>query len=72
MKRVLVFAAVAMSALGLVNCESPPQEIHHHYHNTTRYTPPSKPYTGPSYKPASTGNTPETFQAVTPPSSYSR
>lgn len=70
MKRVLTFFALAMSALSLANCASEPPVVHHHYYRTTNYV---KPASVSSYKSASVGGgSPEAFEAVTPPSSYSR
>lgn len=64
MKRILTLASLAVTALALSNCASEPVHVHH-YHTTTRTT-----YT----KSASVGggSSPESFKAVTPPSSYSQ
>lgn len=75
MKRILTLSALAVSALSLANCASEPAPVvHHHYYRTTRYV--STPSTSVSY-PKSAGvsggySSPEAFQAVTPPSSYSQ
>lgn len=74
MKRILTFSALALSALSLANCASEPPAVHHHYYrttNTTRYVKPAASVS--TYKPAGVStNSPEGFEAVTPPSSYSR
>ena len=66
MKRLASLATLALCAAALANCASePPPPVHvHHYHTNTRTTTKS----------ASVGGhkTPESFQAVTPPSSYSQ
>lgn len=75
MKRILPFTALAVSALSLASCARPqPVVERHYYHNTTtRYVPRTTSATVTTYKSAGvTGNAPETFEAVTPPSSYSR
>jgi hypothetical protein len=62
MKRILALVTLAATSAMLVNCAEPAPPVHvHHYHSTPR---PSKP------KPPS--DRPEDFQAITPPSSYSR
>lgn len=67
MKRILSLAFLAACAATLSNCRSPqpppPPVVVHHYHETTR-TVKSGAVSGSS--------SPEGFQAVTPPSSYSR
>lgn len=76
MKRILTFSALAVSALSLANCASEPPAVHHHYYrttttNTTRYVKPAASVS--TYKSAGvTSNSPEGFEAVTPPASYSR
>lgn len=68
MKRIFTLALLAGSSLSLVNCasEPPPRPVHvHHYHNTTTTTRTKSASVG-GYK------SPESFQAVTPPSSYSQ
>lgn len=77
MKRILTFSAFVVSALSLASCRSPqpppPQVVeYHHYHTNTRYV--NKPTSVSDY-PKSAGvssSSPEGFQAVTPPSTYSR
>jgi hypothetical protein len=64
MKRILSLAALALSSLILVNCASEPVHVHH-YHTRT-VTKPSKSAS------VGGGSSPEAFQAVTPPSSYSQ
>ena len=77
MKRLLSLTLLAVTALSLMSCQRrPPQVVEHHYYHTntrTRYVP-TKPSTSVStYKPASvSGSSPEGFEAVTPPASYSR
>lgn len=65
MKRLASLATLALCAAALANCASdPPPPVHvHHYHSTPTRT-----------KSASVGGykSPESFQAVTPPSSYSQ
>ena len=75
MKRILTFGALAASVLPLANCASKQPEVVHvnHYYRTTRYV--DKPAAVSTYYPKSAGvgyNSPEGFEAVTPPSSYSR
>ncbi len=64
MKRILSLATLAACAVTLANCRTPEPVVVHHYHNTPTRT----------VKPASVSkaDTPEGFQAVTPPSSYSQ
>ncbi|RBP42624.1 hypothetical protein DES53_106333 [Roseimicrobium gellanilyticum] len=66
MKRLATLATLAFCAGALANCASePPPPVHvHHYHTKTRTT--TKPASVGGYK------APESFEAVTPPSSYSR
>lgn len=63
MKRTLSLAALALSAVMLVNCASEPVHVHHYHTRTVKPT-----------KSASVGgsSSPEGFQAVSPPSSYSQ
>ena len=75
MKRILPLAALAFAALSLASCARPQPVVqeHHYYHTNTRYV--EKPKTSVTYVPKSAGvgsNSPEGFQAVTPPASYSR
>lgn len=74
MKRILTFSALALSALSLANCASEPPAVHHHYYRTTTTTRYVKPAASVStYKSAGvSSNSPEGFEAVTPPASYSR
>jgi hypothetical protein len=77
MKRLLSLSVLGVCALSLANCTKPqPQVVEHHYYhtNTTRYVSTRPAPTVSTYsKPASvSGSSPETFQAVTPPASYSR
>ncbi len=73
MKRLLTFSALAMSALTLANCASEPPPVHHHYYRSTTYVKPYKPASVSTYKSANVGGgSPEGFEAVTPPSSYSQ
>ncbi len=73
MKRNLTLAILAIIGAGtLVSCSEPPPPRHIHHYSTRTY------YRSNSYgKPASVGgtsvdyNTPEGFQAVSPPASYS-
>jgi hypothetical protein len=67
MKRFLPLAALAFCAAFLVSCAKPPVHVHHYHSTTKRTTSTSK-----SASVGGGGNTPEGFQAVTPPSSYSR
>ena len=77
MKRVLTLAILGVSALSLVNCASEPVHVHH-YHTNTRYvSTPTYRYTKPAgvsggYSSGSSYTAPESFSAVTPPSSYSQ
>jgi PBP1b-binding outer membrane lipoprotein LpoB len=64
MKRILSLVALATSAMMLMNCASEPVHVHH-YHPTTKRTTKSASVSSHS-------NTPEGFQAVSPPSSYSQ
>lgn len=71
MKRILTFSALAATALSLANCaSSEPEVVHHYYHTNTRYVKPASVST--YSKSATVGNSPEAFEAVTPPASYSR
>jgi hypothetical protein len=73
MKRSLTFIALTVSALSLANCASEPEVVHHYYHTNTRYvTKPSASVTTYSKSAAVGANSPEGFEAVTPPASYSR
>jgi hypothetical protein len=74
MKRILSFAAVALTILSLANCTQPqPVVERHYYHETTRYVKPTSVTTYSKPAGVSGGyNSPEGFQAVTPPASYSR
>jgi hypothetical protein len=75
MKRHLCFAALALCTFTLANCASEPPVIHeHHYYHTTttRYTKPSASVSGYSKPAGVSSSSPEGFEAVTPPSSYSR
>jgi hypothetical protein len=74
MKSILPLAALALTTLSLANCTKPqPVVERHYYHQTTRYVRPSTTTVTTYSKPASVNsNTPEGFQAVTPPASYSR
>lgn len=63
MKRILSLGSLAMCAVMLANCKTPEPVVVHHYHTPTRTTKSAS---------VSKANTPEGFQAVTPPSSYSR
>jgi hypothetical protein len=72
MKRILTFAALAACALSLTHCTHPqPVVERHYYHETTRYVKPST-VTTYSKSAGVNSNSPEAFQAVTPPASYSR
>jgi hypothetical protein len=73
MKRHMFFAVVAVSSsFALSQCASEP-EVHHHYHNTTRVTTVKPAASVSTYKSAGVrSNSPEAFEAVTPPSSFSR
>jgi hypothetical protein len=66
MKRLATLVTLALGAAALSNCASePPPPVHvHHYHTKTRTATKSASVGG--YK------SPESFEAVTPPSSYSR
>ncbi len=75
MKRLLTYSMLTACALSLANCASEPPVIHeHHYYHTTEYVPrKSSSASVPTYKSAGViNNSPEGFQAVTPPSSYSQ
>jgi hypothetical protein len=74
MKRILPLAALAVTTLSLANCTKPqPVVERHYYHETTRYVKPRTTSVTTYSKPAGvSSNSPEAFQAVTPPASYSR
>jgi hypothetical protein len=75
MKRILTSSALALSALALANCASEPPVVHHHYYRTdTRYVSTTKPSASVSHPKSAgvTSSSPEAFQAVTPPGSYSQ
>jgi hypothetical protein len=81
MKRFILLSILGVSTLSLASCgkPQPPPEVHHHYYSrTTRYvstpTRSSNSASVPTYKPAgvTNSNSPEGFEAVTPPASYSR
>jgi|JPYU01.1.fsa_nt_gi hypothetical protein len=67
MKRLATLATLALCGAALSNCASePPPPVHvHHYHTKTRTTTTKSASVG-GYK------APESFEAVTPPASYSR
>ena len=75
MKRIVTTLSLACAALTLASCagDPPPPTYVHHYHTRTRYVQDNY------YKPAGVSggsstnvyNAPESFSAVTPPSSYS-
>jgi hypothetical protein len=72
MKRIFPITAFAVSVLSLTNCTKPqPVVERHYYHTNTRYVKPSASVS--TYKPAGVrSGSPEAFEAVTPPASYSR
>jgi hypothetical protein len=75
MNRILPLAALALSMFSLANCTKPePVVERHYYHTNTRYVARPSTTTVTTYsKPAGvSSNSPEAFQAVTPPASYSR
>jgi len=73
MKHILTFSALAATALSLANCaSSEPEVVHHYYHTNTRYVTKPSASVSTYSKSANVGNSPEAFEAVTPPASYSR
>ena len=72
MKRILPIIAFAVSMLSLANCTQPqPVVERHYYHSNTRYVKPAASVS--TYKAAGvSSNSPEAFEAVKPPASYSR
>lgn len=72
MKSILKLAALAAVSASLMSCASdPPPAVHNHYYPTrvVRPTTTSKPA---SVSSGGYSKTPEGFQAVTPPHSYSQ
>ena len=73
MKRILPITAIAVALLSLANCTQPePVVERHYYHTNTRYVKPAAPVSTHSKSAGVTGSSPEAFEAVTPPASYSR
>lgn len=64
MKRIVTLAVLASSLVAMVSCGSPPppRPVHVHHYHTPRVKSATTSYS----------RTPEGFQAVTPPASYSR
>lgn len=78
MKRHLTLAVLSFAAASMIGCAGPPppRVVEHHYYRTNYYRERETP-TYRYIKPAgvsggSYSSSPEGFQAVSPPSSYSQ
>jgi hypothetical protein len=73
MKRILPITAFAVCLFSLANCTKPqPVVERHYYHTNTRYVKPSASVSTYSKPAGVRSNSPEAFEAVTPPASFSR
>ncbi|WP_038162254.1 hypothetical protein [Verrucomicrobium sp. BvORR106] len=72
MKSILKLTILAAVSASLMSCASdPPPEVHNHYY-PTRTVRPTTTYTkSASVSTGGYSKTPENFEAVTPPHSYS-
>jgi len=70
MKRLLTFAAAAVISTAFVSCGSDPApEVHNHYYTPAK--PKTRVVTTKSASVNSYSRSPENFEAVSPPHSYS-
>lgn len=72
MKSILNLVAIAAVCATLMSCASdPPPPVHNHYYPTRVVRPTTTTYSKPASVSGSYKSSPEGFQAVTPPHSYS-
>jgi hypothetical protein len=70
MKRLLTLAFATATTFTLMSCASEPVVEHHYHYRSTPRTTTTK--TTKSASVSGSSSSPEAFQAVTPPSSYSQ